>query len=144
MHIVAIEGVPYAWLNQLQSIHAHVFNGANLPLAKLESKEGLLCLFAVENEHIIGFKLGYTHPDGVFYSWLGGVHEGMRGQGIASQLMKKQHERIQLLGYKIVRTYGRNVRKAMLITNIKHGFDIVSTFIDDKGRHKIIFEKSLL
>lgn len=66
MHIVAIEGVPYAWLNQLQSIHAHVFNGANLPLAKLESKEGLLCLFAIENERIIGFKLGYTHPDGVF------------------------------------------------------------------------------
>ncbi len=31
----------------------------------------------------------------------------------------------------------------MLITNIKHGFDIISTFVDEKGRHKIVFEKLL-
>ena len=24
MHIVTIEGIPYAWLEQLQEIHAHV------------------------------------------------------------------------------------------------------------------------
>jgi len=41
------------------------------------------------------------------------------------------------------RTYGRNERKAMLITNLKHGFDIVSTFVDKKDRHKIVFEKTL-
>ncbi|MGN4124991.1 GNAT family N-acetyltransferase [Lysinibacillus sphaericus] len=144
MHIVIIDGMPYAWLDRLQLIHAHVFDGNKLSLEKLESKTGLLCLFAVEQDEIIGFKLGYEHPDGVFYSWLGGVHERMRGQGIASQLMKKQHDRLQLLGYKKVRTYGRNTKKAMLITNIKHEFDIVSTFVDEKGRHKIIFEKSLL
>ncbi|WP_230875035.1 GNAT family N-acetyltransferase [Lysinibacillus cavernae] len=141
MHIVTIEGIPYAWLEQLQEIHAHVFNGANLPLEKLETKEGLLCILAIESEKLIGFKLGYPHPDGVFYSWLGGVHETKRGQGIASQLMKQQHEHIKTLGFHNVRTYGRNARKAMLITNLKHGFDIVSTFVDDKGRHKIIFEK---
>lgn len=67
----------------------------------------------------------------------------MRGQGIASQLMRKQHEKVLELGYSKVRTYGRNKRKTMLITNIHHGFDIVSTFIDDKGRHKIVFEKLL-
>ncbi len=67
MYIVTIEGVPYDWLNQLQEIHAHVFDGANLPMEKLEKKEGLLCLFAVENEVIIGFKLGYIHPDSIFY-----------------------------------------------------------------------------
>lgn len=143
MHIVTIEGVPYDWLKQLQEIHAHVFDGANLPLEKLESKEGLICLLAVENEKVIGFKLGYTHPDGVFYSWLGGVHETRRGQGIASQLMRQQHEHLQILGFKKVRTYGRNERKAMLITNLKHGFDIVSTFVDHKGRHKIVFEKNI-
>ncbi|MFJ8459122.1 GNAT family N-acetyltransferase [Lysinibacillus xylanilyticus] len=143
MHIVTIEGVPYDWLKQLQEIHAHVFDGTNLPLEKLESKERLICLLAVENEKVIGFKLGYTHPDGVFYSWLGGVHETQRGQGIASQLMRRQHEHLQILGFKKVRTYGRNERKAMLITNLKHGFDIVSTFVDHKGRHKIVFEKNI-
>lgn len=143
MHIVTIEGIPYAWLEQLQKIHAHVFDGANLPLEKLEKKEGLLCILAVEGGTLIGFKLGYPHPDGVFYSWLGGVHVTKRGQGIASQLMKQQHEHIKTLGFHKVRTYGRNTRKAMLITNLKHGFDILSTFSDEKGRHKIIFEKTI-
>ncbi|WP_342532537.1 GNAT family N-acetyltransferase [Lysinibacillus sp. FSL K6-0057] len=143
MHIVTIEGIPYAWLEQLQKIHAHVFDGANLPLEKLEKKEGLLCILAVEGSTLIGFKLGYPHPDGVFYSWLGGVHVTKRGQGIASQLMKQQHEHIKTLGFHKVRTYGRNTRKAMLITNLKHGFDILSTFSDEKGRHKIIFEKTI-
>lgn len=143
MHIMTIEGVPYEWINQLQEIHAHVFDGANLPVEKLERKEGLLCLLAIEAKHIIGFKLGYIHPDGVFYSWLGGVHAAKRGQGIASLLMHQQHACILAMGFKKVRTYGRNERKAMLITNLKHGFDIVSTFVDDKGRHKIVFEKLL-
>lgn len=143
MHIVTIEGIPYAWLEQLQEIHAHVFNGASLPLEKLEKKEGLLCILAVEGDTLIGFKLGYPHPDDIFYSWLGGVHVAHRGQGIASQLMKQQHEHIKTLGFYKVRTYGRNTFKAMLITNLKHGFDILSTFIDEKGRHKIIFEKTI-
>ena len=142
--IICIEGVPYEWLESLQVMHAHVFEGDDLPVEKLERKKGLLCLLAVDEQEVIGFKLGYTHPDGVFYSWLGGVHEKMRGQGIASQLMQCQHEKLRALGYESVRTYGRNTRKAMLIANIKHDFAIVSTFIDEKGRHKIILEKSLV
>ena len=31
----------------------------------------------------------------------------------------------------------------MIITNIKHGFDIMETFVDAKGRHKIVLEKQL-
>jgi len=143
VQILVVEGVPYAWLQQLQKLHAHVFDGAHLMLEKLEAKKDLLCIFAVENDEMVGFKLGYPHSDGVFYSWLGGVNETMRGRGIASQLMIQQHEKVQQLGYRKVRTYGRNERKAMLITNIKHGFDIISTFVDDKGRHKIVFEKLL-
>lgn len=143
MQIIVVEGVPYAWLQQLQKLHALVFDGAHLMLEKLEAKKDLLCIFAVTNDEMVGFKLGYPQPDGVFYSWLGGVNEKMRGRGIASQLMIQQHEKVQQLGYRQVRTYGRNERKAMLITNIKHGFDIHSTFIDDKGRHKIVFEKLL-
>ncbi|ACA40757.1 GNAT family N-acetyltransferase [Lysinibacillus sp. fkY74-1] len=143
MYIVAIEGLPYDWLESLQELHAHVFDGAILTAEKLAMKNGLLCLLAVEDAHVIGFKLGYPHPDGVFYSWLGGVHFTKRGQGIAGKLMKKQHEHIKALGFDKVRTYGRNTRKAMLIANLKHGFDITSTFVDKKGRHKIIFEKTI-
>lgn len=60
MHIMTIEGVPYEWINQLQEIHAHVFDGANLPVEKLERKEGLLCLLAIEAKRIIGFKLAIS------------------------------------------------------------------------------------
>ncbi|POZ56092.1 hypothetical protein LYSIN_00875 [Lysinibacillus sphaericus] len=104
MQIIVVEGVPYHWVKQLQEIHAHVFEGAQLTLEKLESKKDLLCLFAVEKEEIVGFKLGYPHSYGVFYSWLGGVHEKMRGQGIASQLMRQQHEKVLELGFSKVRT----------------------------------------
>lgn len=140
---MTFEGVPYPWLVRLQAIHAHVFDGDDLPLEKLEDKEGLLCIFAVSNGEIIGFKLGYPHPDGVFYSWLGGVHEKSRGKGVASKLMVAQHDKLREMGFERVRTYGRNTRKAMLITNIKHGFNIISTFVDEKGHHKIVFEKSI-
>lgn len=143
MQIEIVKGVPHQYMAQLQALHAHVFEGAELRLEKLENKEGLLCLFAIEDGQLIGFKLGYIHPDQVFYSWLGGVHESQRGRGIASNLMVQQHKEVQKLGFQQIRTYGRNQRKAMLITNLKHGFDIISTFIDEKGRHKIIFEKSL-
>ncbi|MEC1177838.1 GNAT family N-acetyltransferase [Metasolibacillus meyeri] len=144
MQIELVEGVPYQYLSELQALHAHVFDGSPLPLEKLENKEGLLCLFAMKDGAMVGFKLGYMHPDHVFYSWLGGVHESQRGRGIANGLMVRQHEEVKKLGFQKIRTYGRNQRKAMLITNIKHGFEIISTFVDAKGRHKIIFEKSLV
>lgn len=66
MQIIVVEGVPYHWVQPLQEIHAHVFEGAHLTLEKLESKKDLLCLFAVEKQEMIGFKLGYPHSDGVF------------------------------------------------------------------------------
>ena len=31
----------------------------------------------------------------------------------------------------------------LLFVNLKAGFEIVKTFVDDKGRHKIVFEKDL-
>ncbi|WP_440497389.1 GNAT family N-acetyltransferase [Solibacillus silvestris] len=109
----------------------------------MREKQNLLAVVAVEDGVVAGFKLGYEQQDGVFYSWLGGVHPQFQQQGIAAKCMAAQHEWCKKKGYLRVRTYGRNNRKAMLIVNLKAGFDIVSTFIDEKGRHKIIFEKSL-
>ncbi|MEG0260066.1 MAG: GNAT family N-acetyltransferase [Lysinibacillus sp.] len=138
-----IQGIPIDYFDELQKIHAHVFDGDLLPMEKLQSKKQLLCCLAIRNQQLIGFKLGYEADDGVFYSWLGGVHSDFRGKGIASELMKNQHAFILKLGYTTVRTIGRNNRKAMLITNLKHDFDVISTFTDAKGKHKIILEKIL-
>ena len=134
--------IPEAIFKGVQEIHQAVFDGANFKKEKLNRKN-LLALVAIEGEQVVGFKFGYEHEDGVFYSWLGGVHPHFQQQGIARLLMDEQHQQIKKLGYSKVRTYSRNEKMAMLILNLKSGFQIQSTFIDDKGWHKIILEKQL-
>ena len=135
--------IPREILDGIQVVHQAVFDGDVFKEEKLQDKANLLAVVAVERGRVVGFKLGYEQPDGVFYSWLGGVHPDFQRQGIAAQCMIAQHEWCKQRGYHRVRTYGRNEKKAMLLVNLKAGFDIVSTFVDEKGRHKIVFEKVL-
>ncbi|KGR88203.1 GNAT family N-acetyltransferase [Lysinibacillus odysseyi] len=143
MEIRQFEQLPKEIIEGIQVVHRYVFEGDSLKEEKLHNKNGFLAFVAIEGGTVTGFKLGYEMEAGVFYSWLGGVHPSYQMQGIASKLMAAQHEECKKRGYPKVRTYGRNAKKAMLILNLKHGFDIIDTFIDKKGRHKIIFEKEL-
>ena len=120
-----------------------MFEGDTLKESKLNHKKGFLAFISMEGSVVTGFKFGYEIEEGIFYSWLGGVHPAYQKRGIASQLMKAQHDECKKRGHKRIRTYSNNARKAMIITNIKHGFDIIETFIDVKGRHKIVLEKQL-
>ncbi len=143
MEVVSYEHtIPRDVLDEIQKVHQLVFNGDLLMEKKLQ-KPQFFALVATLGGQVIGFKLGYEMEPGVFYSWLGGVDPDYRKQGVAQQLMASQHAYCLEKGYKKVRTYGRNSKKAMLLLNIKSGFDIVGTFVDDKGRHKIVFEKNL-
>lgn len=135
--------IPRFILDGIQVVHKAVFDGDSLREEKLNDKNNLLAVVVLIDNAVVGFKLGYEHPDGVFYSWLGGVHPHFQKQGIAAACMVAQHDWCREKGYNCVRTYGRNAKKAMLIVNLKAGFDIVSTFVDHKGRHKIVFEKLL-
>lgn len=135
--------LPGTILNGIQHVHKAVFDGAVLKEEKIHQKLNLLAIVALEEGIVAGFKLGYEQPDGVFYSWLGGVHPQFQQLGIAMKCMTAQHAWCRAQGYQKVRTYGRNERKAMLILNLKAGFEITSTFTDAKGRHKIVFEKCL-
>ena len=128
-------------LNGIMELHKHVFEGAELKLEELTEKKNLLIFVAIDSDRVVGFKIGYEFNDYTFYSWLGGVHSDYRGKGVASELMRRQHEKIKSLGYPKVRTISRNKRRAMLILNIKFGFDVVETFISKKGTHKIVLEK---
>lgn len=143
MEVVSYEhAIPRDVLDEIQKVHQLVFDGDLLKEKKLQ-KSQFFALVATLEGQVIGFKLGYEMEPGVFYSWLGGVDPDYRKQGVAQQLMASQHAYCLEKGYKKVRTYGRNSKKAMLLLNIKSGFDIVGTFVDDKGRHKIVFEKNL-
>lgn len=135
--------LPSEVLEEIQYVHEQVFEGSRLKPEKLSGKLQLFVLVYRVDGQVAGFKIGYEQEDGVFYSWLGGVLPQFRGRGIASTLMTSQHEEAKKRGYKRVRTYSQNNRKTMMISNLKHGFDIVGTFTDAKGRHKIVFEKDL-
>ncbi|MGE7919677.1 GNAT family N-acetyltransferase [Viridibacillus sp. NPDC093762] len=144
MNYTYFKGIPNKEiLIGIQDLHKHVFEGEELEVSELKVKRQLLCCVAIDNARLAGFKLGYEMEEGKFYSWLGGVHPDYRGQGIASHLMELQHKVVQERGYKTIRTIGRNHRRAMLILNIKYGFNVIETFISKKGTHKIILEKDL-
>ena len=92
---------------------------------------------------MVGYKIGYEDKTERFYSWLGGVNLEYRGQGIASELMGRQHAWCREHGYSVVRTQTKNKWRDMLILNLRHGFDIVGVYTDEKGEPKIILEKQL-
>ena len=134
--------MPDAIFEGVQAVHTTVFDGAQLKKEKLKRKN-LIALVAIEDEQVAGFKFGYEHEDGAFYSWLGGVHPAFQRRGIAKALMDYQHNLVKELGYKLIRTYSRNEKMAMLILNLQSGFHVISTFVDDKGWHKIVLEKKI-
>lgn len=91
----------------------------------------------------IGFKLGYELKSFRFYSWLGGVSPSERRSGVATELMRVQHQMLLELAYTEVETKTKNERKEMLILNIRSGFDVVGCYTDHTGEAKIILRKGL-
>lgn len=99
---------------------------------------------ALVDKCVVGYKIGYALDDQIFYSWFGGVRPDCRKLGIASELMRRQHEDFRLLGYGIVRTKTMNKWRGMLLLNIQTGFDVLETEVDQRGQLKIVLEKKLL
>ena len=102
----------------------------------------MLTLLAVDNERVVGCKLGYERKPGHFYSWLGCVSPSHRGQGIAAELMRQQHDWCRQNGYHTVHTQTYNRWRTMLVLNIRAGFDIVGTVQKGRGL-AIMLEKRL-
>jgi ribosomal protein S18 acetylase RimI-like enzyme len=130
-------------LDAILTLHAAIFGESGQLDKKMGNKPKLLVAVAIYQDQVIGYKIGYELEETKFYSWLGGVGEEFRGKGIASRLMEIQHEYIKGCGYRMVRTKSMNKWRDMLILNIKHGFDVLETYIDEKGKHKIVLEKKL-
>ena len=87
MDILKFDVLPRAILDGVQIIHQLVFEGDQLKESKLEHKKGLLAFVSMEGNIVTGFKFGYEVEEGIFYSWLGGVHPDYQKRGVVSQLM---------------------------------------------------------
>lgn len=114
-------------------------------LAYQQAKNTLVAgLFVdTDNGQIIACKLGYECKPNQFYSWLGCVSPAYRGQGIAAELMRQQHDWCRQNGYHTVRTHTYNQWRSMLLLNIRMGFDIVGTVQGKRGL-TIVLEKKLV
>ena len=111
---------------------------------KLAAHQDVLVQVAFDdNDELVGFKIGYAEKKERFYSWLGCVNEEHRNKGIAKHFLEHQHRWCRERGYKTVRTKTKNCFKAMLILNLKMGFDIIGTYTDSSGEPKLILEKKL-
>jgi predicted GNAT family acetyltransferase len=125
-------------------LHKRIFGESDDLVKKMETKPQLLVNVALNDSQVIGYKIGYELDKRKFYSWLGGVDTRFRGHGVASKLMEHQHQYLKENGFHIVQTKTMNKWRSMLILNIKSGFDIISTYTNEKGLQKIILEKNLV
>ena len=91
---------------------------------------------------LVGCKLGYERQPAHYYSWLGGVRPEFRGRGLAAELLGRQHAWAREQGYRSIRTHTYNRWRAMLLLNLRHGFDIIGTMQGCRGL-TIVLEKEL-
>ncbi|WP_079508751.1 GNAT family N-acetyltransferase [Mesobacillus jeotgali] len=127
----------------LIKLHGKIFGASEDLIEKMAAKPELMVIIAQAGDNVIGYKIGYELSSEKYYSWLGGVDPDFRRHGIAAELMKRQHKLLLEKGYRIVQTKTMNKWRNMLVLNIKNGFDVIDTQIDEKGIHKILLEKQL-
>jgi len=144
MELKQYEYIPNDWvIGRIQNLHESIF-GQLFSIKRLQGKENILILTVWKDDHVIGYKIGYEKNEKYFYSWIGGVHAKFRNQGIASKLMQLQHNWCIDKGFQYIQTKTKNKWRNMLILNLKHDFDIIGTYTDEKGEPKIILQKQLI
>lgn len=109
-------------------------------LARLEDP---LLWLAIEEGSWKGFKLGYRRGDALLYSWLGGIAPELRGHGVASELMRRQHADAAARGYRFVETRTRAANNPMILLNLGHGFHVAGFETDTRGIPVVLLRKML-
>jgi predicted GNAT superfamily acetyltransferase len=131
-------------MKQIVNVYETIFQTSSEAIReKMEKVENLLVCVALSNDKVVGFKIGYEQGKEEFYSWIGGVDSAYRQKGIGSTLMKMQHDWLKERGYQVVTTKTKNKWRNMLILNLRHGFDVIGTYTDEKGETKILLKKQL-
>ena len=87
-------------------------------------------LTAYDDHKPIAFKIGYQrHPDGSFYSWMGGVLPNYRRKGIATALKHTGLTWAKNQGYEWIRTDNVATNEGMLSINIRVGFKFMPAWL---------------
>ncbi|MBT3229363.1 MAG: GNAT family N-acetyltransferase [Candidatus Marinimicrobia bacterium] len=113
---------------------------------KLEQirKQQALLLIAYDGVVPVGFKLGYVIENKQsFFSWLGGVHEDYRRQGIAQALLEKQEQHVRTLGITQIYFTTFNRFPAMINLGKNNHYSLIKT-APEQGEVKYWYEKQLL
>ena len=131
---------------EIHEIQARVFEHP-FALGKIRERvsgnDAFLSIHAYSDGGIVGFKTGFSIGSGVFYSWIGGVDPEHRRLGLGKRLMLIQHQALKALGFVKVRTKTQNRFRDMIILNLKSGFEIVDTFVEEGKGLQILLEKQL-
>ena len=110
----------------------------------LQNRTKILICLAFHDGQPIGYKIGFQERTYYFESWRGGVLPKYRGNGIAQHLLTLQHDWCTEKGFRIVTTITSNNNTAMLIVNLRNGFEIVGTSFDRRSVVKVFLQKWLV
>ena len=145
LEIKTLEKIASEDLFELKPLFESVFNDWDQIRFAVDLKErgSTQLLKAYIDGKLVGFQIGYEQSLEVFYSWLGAVKPEFRNLGIATDLMRVQHEWCLARGYKKVQTELPNYRKEMLILKLKNGFEITGVKSDIREGLNLIMEKQL-
>ena len=101
-----------------------------------------LCL-AYDGGELVGYKVGRSNDARTFESWNGGVLPRARKQGIASALAAHQEAWCRDQGFLYLSTETAHDNQAMLVVNLKRGFQVTGTYLDRGTNLKAVLQKSL-
>jgi hypothetical protein len=133
-------------ISEIHEIQARIFEhpfGLEKIRERVSGKAAFLSIHAYSDGAIVGFKTGFSIDCGVFYSWIGGVDPQRRRLGLGKHMMLIQHRELKALGFVKVQTKTQNRFRDMIILNLKSGFEIVDTFVEEGKGFQILLEKRL-
>ncbi|MCF7808416.1 MAG: GNAT family N-acetyltransferase [Candidatus Marinimicrobia bacterium] len=99
---------------------------------KVRHCENLL-LVAFEGERPVGFKLGFRKDENTFHSWLGGVQEEFRRQGIAQALLDEQERVVHGMGLKRITFNTYDKFPEMIAFGLKNGYEPIGSEETNQG-----------
>jgi GNAT superfamily N-acetyltransferase len=133
-------------ISEIHEIQARIFEhpfGLEKIRERVTGKAAFLSIHAYSDGEIVGFKTGFSIGSGLFYSWIGGVDPEHRRLGLGKRMMLMQHQELKALGFVKVQTKTQNRFRDMIILNLKSGFEIVDTFVEEGRGFQILLEKRL-